>query len=190
VNSTRTDLNRLTAVAEVYNLDGTLTATQSSIVNAAANQVTGVLTINKPTGLSATHFIRLLLKNGEVTISKNFYWDSNQYECYTALNSLGKVTLDLSATTKTTGDETVLSAVLKNPTPTIAFMARICLLRGKSGERVLPAFYSDNYLSLLPGESETLLIRCKTDDLAASDAKLNLDGFNIGETFLDVPLRH
>ena len=190
VNATRTDLNRLTAVAQVYDLNGTLTATQSSIVNAAANQVTDVFTIKKPTGLSATHFIRLLLKNGEVTISKNFYWDGNQYENYTALNSLDKVTLDLSASARTIEDETVLSAVLKNPTPVIAFMARISLMRGKSGERVLPTFYSDNYLSLLPGESETLIIRCKTADLADMDAKLNLDGFNIGKAFLDVPLKH
>ena len=60
-------------------------------------------------------------------------------------------------------------------------------MRGQSGARVLPTFYSDNYVSLLPGESKTIFIRCKTADLADTDAKLNLDGFNIAKTSLNVP---
>ena len=50
VNATQTDRNRLTAVAQVYNLNGTLKNTQSAMVNASANQVTGYSQLtNRPT---------------------------------------------------------------------------------------------------------------------------------------------
>lgn len=35
-------------------------------------------------------------------------------------------------------------------------MAHLQLRRKSSGERVLPVFYSDNYVSLAPGESRTV----------------------------------
>jgi hypothetical protein len=34
----------------------------------------------------------------------------------------------------------------------------------QSGQRILRAYYSDNYVSLLPGESETVTIRYSADE--------------------------
>ena len=152
INVTLTDYNGLTAIAEVYNLDATRKFTHSVTINAAANQKTAAFTIDKPDGLSPVHFIRLLLKNGNEVISENFYWNGVTYLDYTGLDSLPPVNLDLSAKATASGDETVISATLRNATPTIAFMPRLCLVRAVSGERVLPTYYSDNYLSLLPGQ--------------------------------------
>ena len=181
INATQTARPGLTATAEVYNLDGTRMATKTATVNAAANQKTAVLTLDKPPGLSEVHFIRLLLKDNQRVVSENFYWDGNSYEKYAALNTLPQVALDLSGSARLNGDETVISAVLHNGTHTIAFMPRLGLLRAGSGERVLPTLYSDNYLSLLPGESRTITARCKTADLAGSKPRLHLDGYNVAE---------
>jgi hypothetical protein len=47
-----------------------------------------------------------------------------------------------------------------------------------SGDRILPAYLSDNYVSLLPGESRTITI-----DYPGSDAaKLGLRGWNLAQT--------
>ena len=168
----------LTATAEVYNLDGTRMGTKTATINAAANQKTAVLTLDKPPGLSDVHFIRLLLKDSQRVVSENFYWDGNSYEKYAALNTLPQIALDLSGSARLDGDETVISAALHNGTHTVAFMPRLGLLRAGSGERVLPTLYSDNYLSMLPGESRIITARCKTADLAGAKPKLNLDGYN------------
>jgi hypothetical protein len=179
INATLKTQSGLTAVAEVYNSDAKLKSTHSATISAAANQKTTAFTIAKPNGLSPVHFIRLLLKKGNNTISENFYWNGNTYQDYTGLESLPKVNLDLSAQAKASGDETVIAATLRNATKSIAFMPRLCLVRATSGKRVLPTYYSDNYRSLLPGERCTITMRCKTAELKGESPKLNLDGYNI-----------
>ena len=187
VNATQTAHPGLTATAKVYNLDGTRMETKTATVDAAANQKTAVLTLDKPPGLSEVHFIRLLLKDGQRVASENFYWEGNSYEKYAALNTLAPVALDLSGSARVDGDETVISATLHNGTRTVAFMPRLELLRAGSGERVLPTLYSDNYLSILPGESRLITARCKTADLAGAKPKLNLDGYNVSPMSSEIP---
>ena len=179
INATLKTQSGLTAVAEVYNSDAKLKATHSETIHAVANAKTAAFTLARPDGLTPVHFIRLLLKNGSETLSENFYWNGNTYLDYTSLDSLPQVSLDLSAKTCVDGDETEIVATLRNATASIAFMPRLCVVRAISGDRVLPTFYSDNYLSLLPGERCTITMRFKTSDLKGENPKLNLDGYNI-----------
>jgi hypothetical protein len=179
INATLKTQSGLTAVAEVYNSDAKLKTTHSETIHAVANAKTAAFTLARPDGLTPVHFIRLLLKIGNEVISENFYWNGNTYLDYTNLDSLPLVSLDLSAKTGEDGDETVIAATLRNATASIAFMPRLCVVCAVSGERVLPTFYSDNYLSLLPGEHCTITMRFKTSDLKGENPKLNLDGYNI-----------
>jgi hypothetical protein len=41
-------------------------------------------------------------------------------------------------------------------------MVKLKAVREKSGDRILPAIYSDNYIALMPGESRT--IRTELED--------------------------
>jgi exo-1,4-beta-D-glucosaminidase len=38
-----------------------------------------------------------------------------------------------------------------------ALMVRVKAVRNKTGDRILPAIYSDNYVSLMPGETRTIV---------------------------------
>jgi Exo-beta-D-glucosaminidase Ig-fold domain len=49
----------------------------------------------------------------------------------------------------------------------------------QSGQRILPAYYSDNYVSLLPGESETVTIRYSADE---GEALVKIRGYNFAPT--------
>ena len=60
------------------------------------------------------------------------------------------VTLEAKARARTKTARRMLTVTLHNPTANIALMAHLQLRRQKSGERVLPVFYSDNYVSLVP----------------------------------------
>jgi len=67
-----------------------------------------------------------------------------------------------------------LSIFLQN----IALMAHI-QLRRKSGQRILPVFYSDNYVSLVPGASKTIDIDAAERDFHGEGALVVVDGWNV-----------
>jgi beta-mannosidase len=58
-------------------------------------------------------------------------------------------------------------------------MTHLQLHQKESGKRVLPVFYSDNYISLVPGESRSLTIEAATKDLGGDAPLLLVDGFNV-----------
>ena len=68
---------------------------------------------------------------------------------------------------------------MRNPTQSVALMAHLQLRKAHSGQRVLPVFYSDNYLSLLPGETKTLNIEAAPADLEGDTPVLAVDGWNV-----------
>lgn len=58
-------------------------------------------------------------------------------------------------------------------------MIRLKLQGKKSGERILPAFYEDNYFSLLPGETKTVTTTFKSEDTRGEKPQMAISGFNI-----------
>ncbi len=84
-----------------------------------------------------------------------FYSPSKQYADYTALEQLPKVKLDVDY--RFTNDKKTGTATLEvtNPSSAIAFFIFFDLVDMETGEPVLPVFWDDNYVTLLPGESQT-----------------------------------
>jgi hypothetical protein len=56
------------------------------------------------------------------------------------------------------GERRTLTSTIENRGAAVAAMVRVSLVDDKSGKRVLPTLYSDNYLWLLPGESRTVTL--------------------------------
>jgi hypothetical protein len=56
-------------------------------------------------------------------------------------------------------------------------MVRIALRDG-AGHRVLPAFYSDNYLWLLPGESSEVAVTWPDEIRVAGTPRVGVDAYN------------
>ena len=48
--------------------------------------------------------------------------------------------------------------------------------RDNEGDRILPAYWSDNYIHLMPGEERTLTLRIPNGSYAY---RLTVDGFNL-----------
>ncbi len=92
------------------------------------------------------------------------------------------VKLDGTITRHDDGDRLGLDVTLKNPSHTIALMTHLQLRRKSSGERVLPVFYSGNYISLAPGESRTVHIDAALADLKGDTPLVVVDGWNIDVT--------
>jgi len=72
----------------------------------------------------------------------------------------------------------MVTVTLHNPTNSVALMAHL-QLRDSSGERVLPVYYSDNYVSLVPNESISITIEAAQQDSMDKGATVVVDGWNV-----------
>ena len=57
-----------------------------------------------------------------------------------------------------------LRVTVKNPSSIPALMIRLNLINQKTKEQILPAFYDDNYFSLLGGEEKTVAVSWLTEE--------------------------
>jgi hypothetical protein len=58
-------------------------------------------------------------------------------------------------------------------------MTRLKVVREQSGDRILPAIYSDNYIALMPGESRTIKTELNHADTRGEKPRMVVGGFNI-----------
>lgn len=93
-------------------------------------------------------------------LSENIYWTRDQKGNYSGLQNMETATLQIKAqwTTLDNGQRKI-AVILHNPDHSApAIFNRISVVDKRTKKRVLPAFYSDNYLSLLPGSSKTIYV--------------------------------
>ncbi len=187
VNNKPEALTGLHVKTTIYEFDSKV----SSVTNTAVAEVPGSTTVKvaqiEPSArISPVYFVKLdLLGSDGGVISTNFYWQNVAQDDFGGLMKLPAVTLDAEASSKVEGENTLLTVTLRNSAKTIALMTHLQLHLKSSGKRVLPAFYSDNYLSLVPGESRTVTIEAATKDLAGDTAMVLVDGFNVGVKAVD-----
>jgi len=182
INSTREPLAGMEARVEVFDMDGTSKLEQRWGVTAKADAATDLGAINWPVDLSPVHFVKLKLTDAAGTVvSDNFYWraDPKQQDDFTALQKLPAAKIKVDVTRHDDKGVCHLNVALSNPTSTVALMTHLQLRRRASGERVLPVYYSDNYVSLLPGEGKKIQIEAATADFGGEEALIAVDGFNV-----------
>lgn len=182
INHTPQPLDEVTAQATVYNLDGTLKWTHAVTITAAPSAATEAGPIDFPDGLSAVHFVKLqLMDHTHRLLAENFYWRAQpgQDDDFRELDSLPTAKLDIQAQARQRDGKCSLAVTVSNPSKAVALMAHLQLRRERSGQRVLPVFYSDNYLSLLPGDRKALAIEAAVADLGGEAPLLAVDGWNV-----------
>jgi len=81
-----------------------------------------------------------------------YYTPCSQYADYTALDKLPKIKLEYDYSYSKDNNFGKVSLKLKNPSDAIAFFIFMDVVDPETEEPVLPVYWSDNYISLLPGE--------------------------------------
>jgi beta-galactosidase/beta-glucuronidase len=179
VNYSGGDHRALTAQVQLVNLDGTVQWEKSATVDSAEDSTVAPIKMEYPSTLSAVHFLRLTLTRGADVMSQNFYWRGTEEGNYRALRDLAKVDLTTATTVKRDGDRWLLTTRLENPTKTPALMVHVKVIREKSGDRILPALYSDNYIALMPGEQRVIATEVAQADTRGEAPRVVVDGFNV-----------
>ena len=131
------------------------------------------------------------------TASTNFYWLSpkknvyewgkttykytpvSSYEDFTALQTLPKVKLEVAETRETTADGPVVHVTVKNPSDHLAFQVRFGIQKSGQTEEILPVFWDDNYIELMPGESREISARYLPTSNVSDSLELSVAGWNI-----------
>lgn len=147
---------------------------------------------------------------GGRTLSRNFYWlprqaseidwsfetqqkhpyysDVLRWEDLSALQRLPATTVQARAhVDQGAGNRARMTVTLHNPSKTLAFMVRLAAIDTRDGQELLPVLWSDNYVSLLPGERRSLSAEFEAG--SARDLALRLDGWNIPRTVLPAATR-
>lgn len=185
INNLPQPLDDATAHVAVYNLDGSLAYQSDTHVTAPADRATNLGPVNFPVALSSVCFLKLELHDqaGKL-LSTNFYWHAQPEhpDDLTELGKLPSVTLAATGDAKVVDGIRVLTITLHNPTSSIALMAHLQLRRQHSGERVLPVYYSDNYVSLVPNETRVITIQADDSQFNGDGALVELDGWNVSVT--------
>jgi exo-1,4-beta-D-glucosaminidase len=199
VNGKQEAQNGLKLVAKIYDTSMKERFSREATIDVAADAVSTAFAIPEPADISTTYFLNLqLFSSTGALLSHNFYWLSTKqdvpdftktewyytplsaYTDFTALQNLPKVKIKASINGITTyGTDTSAHITVENPSAGLAFLVRLRLMKGHDGAELLPVFFDDNYLSLLPGEKREISVKVRNAELNGYQPALAIDGFNI-----------
>jgi mannosylglycoprotein endo-beta-mannosidase len=132
-----------------------------------------------------------LLNTDKQIVSDNLYWLPDSTGAYSGLQHLAPAALEVEAhrdpARPAKGFATArITVTLRNPADgPLAFFNRISLVDPATKERLLPVFFSDNYVSVLPGESKTITLDY-TPKPGAAAPQVSVSGWNVVEKDVEV----
>ncbi len=179
-NTTLRPLRALKLHARVVRLDNSLVLDRTETISVGADAVARGSSLDLASAMKpGPVLVKLELRasTGEL-LSQNLYWEAAHPADLRRLGELPKASVSVALTPMTERDgEHRLSALISNPGATAALQIKLTL-QNSQGVRILPAYFSDNYVSLLPGESRTILIRYPGSN-SAGQPQLAMRGFNV-----------
>ena len=178
VNQTITDFKELNVSAEQFDIHGNLLSKDQYATSTEANKVSILKKIKAPDQKVEVYFLRLKLSDKQNKLkSENFYWLSLPGKSYEKLNELKLTTLESEFVTNKEGEKSV---VISNKGKETAFFVRLKILKEQGGELALPVFFTDNYVTLLPGESREIGIDCsRLSSIPGKSLWFGLEGWNV-----------
>ena len=169
----------------VVSVDGKVLSDNANLVDAAANATTLVTTLDlNKLANGHTVFVKLSVSDANSTpISDNFYWWAEKDATLRELDGLPQASLMASASLSRSGNERKVTAHIRNSGSGAALMIKLTLKDAATGRRILPAYYSENYVSMLPGEERIITVDFPD---GGAKAAIDLRGWNLETQAIDV----
>ncbi|MGA9801193.1 MAG: sugar-binding domain-containing protein [Terriglobales bacterium] len=211
VNHTPEARDHLRVALEFFDLDGTRKYfTQIGGFSIAPNSSREAMTVRRVANLSPTHLLRavLLTASGEV-LAENVYWESNtdddlgpakndeqfkadltRWADMSALNTMPRSDLDVSAQMSESSAERQVTITLTNPGNRVAFFVRAEVTQGADGNEILPITYNDNYVTIFPHEVRTIVAKFDAKPGGAGPdgpaTALRVQGYNVAKKVISL----
>ncbi|MBX2906681.1 MAG: glycosyl hydrolase [Taibaiella sp.] len=126
--------------------------------------------------------LRLYQAGTKNILDDNTYWFPGADSSYNWLNHLSPAALEVTATRKSVGNIEVL---IKNRSDAnLSFFNRISLVDRKTKKRIMPVFYSNNYISISPERYKTVTIEYNA--AKAPDVEICVDEWLAGKKYYPV----
>jgi len=166
INATHAALHQLRIEAKIIDFDMKELWSFADTVSVGADCYKECVTIPKQVSGTQIYFVKLILKDEKDSLlSDNLYWQCSHHEDFSALAALPKVKLTKTIISTDQGKEVKWTINLKNETNQLSFFNRLWLCNEATHEEVLPSFWSDNFVTLFPGEEKTLTVIVAKEDL-------------------------
>jgi hypothetical protein len=202
VNYSAGNVQGLSAHAEILNMNGGHKWEKSATLDSREDSVESPIKIEFPADLTPVHFIRLKLTRGNEVVSDNFYLRGLEETAAAAgpaggapgpggqsggtlgynlraIRSLRKVKVEAASKIAQQGSGWAITTELRNTGDQPALLVRVKAVREKSGDRILPALYSDNYVALMPGERRIIRTELENADTRGERPRVVVEGFNV-----------
>jgi hypothetical protein len=157
VNNDLQPLDHASVRARVVALDGRVLADRRYELSAPPNDVVQGPPLDAEALIAANGAVVVELDasgpGGE--LSRNLYWLANDAAGSRKLDAMAPQPVALTAKASSHDGEAHVTVTLTNTGRAPALMNKLTLLDAQ-GRRILPAYYSGNYVSLLPGERRTV----------------------------------
>ncbi|MBN2245123.1 MAG: hypothetical protein JW755_04690, partial [Candidatus Aminicenantes bacterium] len=182
INQGFVPLDQMRIKAEIFSDRSRLIWSKQTMANIEPQTANKVFKLNPPEQMTSDiYFVSLEMRDkfGHL-VSDNFYWLSKNNN-FTSLEKMSEVNLDvkLDKEIDESNGEIICRIHLINPTQHLAFFINISLRKGLNGEEVLPSFWSENYVSILPGKTKELTVRFRRNQIEDNIPFLKIEGWNI-----------
>ncbi len=186
----------------VYDVHSAVRFDEKVPVDLRANSSAEVFSLDK-VDVPGVHFLDTRLYDAEGTeIDNNFYWispkrdildyndpdtpswvttASKQYADFTEINSMPAAEVASSVTSEKKDGVTRFQVTLENKSQHIAFFIHASLRDPQTHATILPVLWSDNYVSLLPGETRVLQAEINNEALEGRTPEVKVEGYNVSK---------
>lgn len=197
-NDTLKDREGMTAHITLFSTASDTIMSMEQQVSAPANASAKIFSLPEYGKEYDVVFLHLVLKDREGrTVAGNFYWLANPmddlnfesslwyvtpvraYADFTTLRNLPEAGISHTLTLTETGNRKKGRVEITNTGDCIAFGVELKLVCGENGNPVLPVFWEDNYISLLPGETRTLEVSYPAESAGKKQPVVVCAGMNI-----------
>jgi beta-galactosidase/beta-glucuronidase len=187
VNRTYRDQSSVTVEVDVFDLNGKQLTSVREMVSLKPSSVVPLKTkaLLKWSSVSGIQFVLLRVReqNGAL-LSQNTYWLEPNND-FTSLQTMPRTSVRAEVSgNKVQPGRREISIRVENASAQVAFFNRLQLL-DESGEEIMPSYWSDNYITLKPGEKQVITVWL--DEFSRVPKRVRVYGWNVNEAMVDVP---
>ncbi len=187
----------LRLIARIFDIESKELYSQEALFNIGPNISDPVIKIPEIEAISSTWFLDLRIVDAAGDeLTNNFYWLSvkkdvlefdSTYWLYTpakefadlkGLNTMTGVSPEFDYQITEINENIEVVCQVSNQNDVIAFFIELTIIDSKTGRAVLPVFWDDNYISLIPGETRILKGRVDARIVERSDVEVIFKGWN------------
>ena len=200
VNSLYEKFSGLTVTAKLYDTDLHERFSKQVQADVDSDGVKKVLMLPAEafSPVSPAYFVALKMESADgKVVSTNFYWLSSKknafewskttyrftpvssYEDLTALQSLPKASIEAVGSIQPGPEGAIAHIQVKNPSDHLAFQIRLGIHKSGQDDEILPVFWEDNYIELMPGETRELNAQYLPATAVFGGVDLTVSGWNI-----------